>query len=383
MPHPYGFEASQLSLPGRCRGPPQRRRGQERPVPRGEPRPRWAPPACSGSPCPPSWAASARDRAPSAWPPRSWRGPAPRPRWSTSCTSSAPQAIARLDDARRPRRDPARGRRRGEHLTTLALSEKGSRSQFWAPVSKLAAQGDGFVTSATKSWVTSADSPTRTSRARRRRARSRRSSRRSTSRARRRRRSVRRAPSTAWGCAATTRRRCSLEGLPVRGGDLISEQGEGADTMLEVILPWFAIGTAAMANGLCRAAVDATAAAPLRDRVRAHRHAAARPAAAARAAGADERAHRAVPRAARPHAGRDGAGRAETPLFVLSARRAALEAALEVTDLAMKACGGAAFSRHHARRAPVPRRARRLGDGADRRPLDDFVGKALTGLPLF
>ena len=45
----------------------------------------------------------------------------------------------------------------GKHLTTLALSEKGSRSQFWAPVSKLAAKGDGFVTSAAKSWVTSAN----------------------------------------------------------------------------------------------------------------------------------------------------------------------------------------------------------------------------------
>ena len=29
----------------------------------------------------------------------------------------------------------------GKHLTTLALSEKGSRSQFWAPVSKLARAG--------------------------------------------------------------------------------------------------------------------------------------------------------------------------------------------------------------------------------------------------
>jgi alkylation response protein AidB-like acyl-CoA dehydrogenase len=32
-----------------------------------------------------------------------------------------------------------------------------------------------------------------------------------------------------------------------------------------------------------------------------------------------------------------------TPLFVLQSRLAALEAALDVTDLAMKACGGAAF----------------------------------------
>src|SRR4051812_34699093 len=44
----------------------------------------------------------------------------------------------------------------GKHLSTLALSEKGSRSQFWAPMSKLTPRGDGFVTSAAKSWVTSA-----------------------------------------------------------------------------------------------------------------------------------------------------------------------------------------------------------------------------------
>src|SRR6185503_11024072 len=47
---------------------------------------------------------------------------------------------------------------KGEHLSTLALSEKGSRSQFWAPVSQLGPKGDGFVTSAAKSWVTSANS---------------------------------------------------------------------------------------------------------------------------------------------------------------------------------------------------------------------------------
>jgi alkylation response protein AidB-like acyl-CoA dehydrogenase len=32
----------------------------------------------------------------------------------------------------------------GRHLTTLAFSEKGSRSQFWAPVSHLRADGEGF-----------------------------------------------------------------------------------------------------------------------------------------------------------------------------------------------------------------------------------------------
>src|SRR5207302_8979507 len=40
----------------------------------------------------------------------------------------------------------------GKHLTTLAFSEKGSRSHFWAPVSQLK---NGTIT-AEKSWVTSA-----------------------------------------------------------------------------------------------------------------------------------------------------------------------------------------------------------------------------------
>ena len=35
-----------------------------------------------------------------------------------------------------------------------------------------------------------------------------------------------------------------------------------------------------------------------------------------------------------------------TPLYVLQSRLGAIEAAVEVTDLAMKTCGGAAFSRH-------------------------------------
>ena len=44
----------------------------------------------------------------------------------------------------------------GKHLTTLAFSERGSRSQFWAPVSQLTPNGDGFTTDAVKSWITSA-----------------------------------------------------------------------------------------------------------------------------------------------------------------------------------------------------------------------------------
>ena len=44
----------------------------------------------------------------------------------------------------------------GKHLTTLAFSEVGSRSQFWAPTSKLEETNGQFRTSASKSWVTAA-----------------------------------------------------------------------------------------------------------------------------------------------------------------------------------------------------------------------------------
>src|SRR5262249_45961584 len=44
----------------------------------------------------------------------------------------------------------------GKYLTTFALSERGSRSQFWAPVSQLVEQENGYRTDAFKSWSTAA-----------------------------------------------------------------------------------------------------------------------------------------------------------------------------------------------------------------------------------
>ena len=46
----------------------------------------------------------------------------------------------------------------GEHLSTLAFSEKGSRSHFWAPLSSAVLLDDGQTVrlDASKSWVTSA-----------------------------------------------------------------------------------------------------------------------------------------------------------------------------------------------------------------------------------
>jgi alkylation response protein AidB-like acyl-CoA dehydrogenase len=44
----------------------------------------------------------------------------------------------------------------GRHLSTLAFSEAGSRSHFWAPISRAHRNGEGVRISAKKSWVTSA-----------------------------------------------------------------------------------------------------------------------------------------------------------------------------------------------------------------------------------
>src|SRR4249920_1715993 len=44
----------------------------------------------------------------------------------------------------------------GKHLATLAFSEAGSRSHFWAPVSRANRNGANVRITAKKSWVTSA-----------------------------------------------------------------------------------------------------------------------------------------------------------------------------------------------------------------------------------
>ena len=77
------------------------------------------------------------------------------------------------------------------------------------------------------------------------------------------------------------------------------------------------------------------------------------------------------------------AGRDDAMLRVLQVKAAAGEASTEVTDLAMRVCGGAAFSKtvgieRHFRDA---RAATVMAPTTD--ALYDFIGKALCGLPLF
>src|SRR5215831_18588297 len=58
---------------------------------------------------------------------------------------------------------PAQVRREvasGSHLSTLAFSEAGSRSHFWAPESTAEARQEQIILNASKSWVTSASRAT-------------------------------------------------------------------------------------------------------------------------------------------------------------------------------------------------------------------------------
>jgi alkylation response protein AidB-like acyl-CoA dehydrogenase len=271
----------------------------------------------------------------------------------------------------------------GEKLATLAFSERGSRSQFWAPVSGLEPNGTGYTTSAHKSWVTSASHADLFV-------------------------SSAQAPEAASPLESTlylyrkgdpgVRVEGTFNGLGLRGNDsgpmtleeiqvaegaLLTEPGAGAAAMLEVVLPWFAVGSAAMANGICRAAVSATTG-HLSTSGFAHDGRRLRDLPNLRARLAEMSARTAQSRALlEATTARMEAPDAETPLFVLQSRLAALTAALEVTDLAMKTCGGAAFSRHLA----LERYFRDARAGWVMAPtvdhLHDFIGRALTGLPLF
>ena len=75
-------------------------------------------------------------------------------------------------------------------------------------------------------------------------------------------------------------------------------------------------------------------------------------------------------------------GRADAMLRVLEVKAVAAEAAIAVTDLAMKVCGGAAFRKELGveRRFRDARAARVMAPTTD--ALLDFVGRAICGLPL-
>ena len=295
---------------------------------------------------------------------------------------AAQQAIASSAVLKR-REEVLRAIAAGKHLTTLAFSEKGSRSQFWAPVSRLAERDGKLVTSAQKSWVTAAQhADSYVSSAQRPGAGSPLES--TLDLLRREAKGVRIAGHfDGLGLRGNDSAPVVLEDVVVEQADLITPNGEGAKTMLEVVLPWFNIGTAALANGLCRAAVVETAQ-HLQEAEFEHTGQKLRDLPNLRARLAEMAVRTEQARALLGYTlGELEQSSATTPLYVLQTRLASLQAASDVTDLAMKTCGGAAFSRHLS----IERVFRDARAGWVMAPtvdhLSDFIGKGLTGLPLF
>ena len=274
----------------------------------------------------------------------------------------------------------------GNHLSTLAFSEAGSRSHFWAPVSRAESlNGSGSRLSARKSFVTSAghaqsyvtsslspngagvtDSTLYLVLAE----------------------SPGLSVAGAWdglGLRANASSPMLLEECTVPAEMHLTADAGGFQAMLDVVLPIFNLGQAAVSLGLCRAVVAATIA-HLKSAKFEHLGSTslgeALPNLRAQLAtmqietdGLQARIDDAIGHLERPGA--------LTMLRVLEVKAAAGEIAIAVTSLAMRTCGGAAFSKHTG----IERFFRDAQAGAVMAPTNDvlreFIGKALLGLPLF
>jgi len=272
----------------------------------------------------------------------------------------------------------------GRHLSTLAFSEAGSRSHFWAPMSRAQRNGDGVRISARKSWVTSAghaqsyivsslapegiaptDStlyllPAET---------------RGLSVA---------GPWDGLGLRANASAPIALEDCEVPSHFQLTDDGAGFPAMLNVVLPLFNLGSAAVALGLCRGAVAGTVS-HLKSAKFEHLGQSlgeSLPTLRAQLAtmqidadGLSARIEDLVEHLERP--------RETTMLRVLESKAAAGDVAISVTSTAMRVCGGAAFSKHLG----IERLFRDAHAGAVMAPTGDvlreFIGKSLLGIPLF
>jgi alkylation response protein AidB-like acyl-CoA dehydrogenase len=289
-----------------------------------------------------------------------------------ACYSAAP------DKTTNQLRDAASG----NHLSTLAWSERGSRSHFWAPMSQAVSANGNIAISAEKSWVTSASYAdgyvvsTRSLRA---------ESALDTTLYLVLRDDLGFSVAGQWnalGMRGNASAPMRLNNVTVGPDRALSEPGKGFEAMLS-ILPVFQLGNAAIAVGIAEAAVQAT-----------QRHLTASRFEHLGSKLADLPNLRASLARMRIETDRARAHLVsvldslenpgpETQLLVLEVKAAASEAAVQVTDLGMRACGGAAFSKHlglerffrDARAAIV------MAPTSDQ--AYDFIGRALCGMELF
>jgi alkylation response protein AidB-like acyl-CoA dehydrogenase len=272
----------------------------------------------------------------------------------------------------------------GRHLSTLAFSEAGSRSHFWAPLSRAHRNDDGVRITSKKSWVTSAghaqsyvasalspegagptDSTLYLVKADTRGL------------------SVA-GPWDGLGLRANASAPIALDDCPVPSHFQLTDDGAGFPAMLNLVLPLFSLGSAAVGLGLCRAAVAGTVS-HLKSAKFEHLGQTlgeALPTLRAQLAtmqidtdGLSARIDDFVDHLEKP--------REMTMLRVLEAKAAAGDVAISVTSAAMRVCGGAAFSKHLS----IERLFRDAHAGAVMAPTGDvlreFIGKSLLGIPLF
>jgi len=269
----------------------------------------------------------------------------------------------------------------GQHLTTLAFSEAGSRSHFWAPISTAIASNGHVQLDAQKSWATSAgqaDSYVWSSRP-----------------------LAAEGPSTIWlvpGEAAGLHIPAPFNGLGLRGNHsspitadgvvvpraaMLGSDGGGFDIMMSIVLPYFQLMNAGASVGTMQAAT-AKAAAHVGGTALQHigQSLADLPTIRAYIARMRIKTDLAHTLLLDTIAALED-GRPDAMLRVLEVKAAAGEIATEVTDLAMRVCGGAAFRKEvgverHFRDA---RAATVMAPTTD--VLYDFIGKAVCGMPLF
>lgn len=275
-------------------------------------------------------------------------------------------------------RDARRAATRG--LLTLAFSEAGSRSHFWAPTSTARPDGASVRLRAHKSWVTSAHHADYVWSSRPAAADG---------------------PSTLWlvpGRAPGLTIPGPFDGLGLRGNDStpivaddvrvpltarLGPDGGGFDVMMGVVLPTFTVLNAACSIGLMEGVLAAAGA-----HVGATRHEhlgtslADLPTIRAQLGRMRVRVDQARALWTETIAAL-AERRPDAMLRVLSVKASAGEAALEVTQAAMRVCGGAAY-----RGGGVVERGFRDAQAASvmaptTDQLHDFLGKAVAGLPLF
>lgn len=276
--------------------------------------------------------------------------------------------------------DLLRAAARGEHLSTLAWSERGSGSFFWVPVSREVRENGHVLLNAEKSFVTAAgvadgyvvstgwseaSEPTQTMLYLVMRS------------------DAGLTVAGRWqgmGLRGNASAPMRLENVVVERDRALSADGKGLDVMLGVVLPVFQLCNAAVCVGIAEAAVQATRAHLMSKRLE---HLGAQladfPRARARLARMRietdrARAHLAatIDAVERPNGG--------TQLLVLEAKAAANESVITVTDLAMRTCGGSALHRglglerlFRDARAPIV-----MAPTSDQ--AQEFIGRALCGM---